>query len=261
MSGQRRHGLLDLVGVVPVALGHRQVALQHVDIEALEAGRDLDLAELVALALADREGDEEALAVGRQLGHRRDDAEVGVALREVELAQQLAVEIEAVGIVAVVRRQEAVPGALAGPDLAAQRAVAEMLVADEADALHARDVAFVDLEDEIDAALVELDDLGLDRGVVAAAAAIDRQDALDVGLHARAREDLARLGLHLVAQLVVLDLAVTLEGDAVDDRVLRHLHDQGRALHLDHDVGEKSGARTAPSASGRPRRDRRAALP
>ena len=83
--------------------------------------------------------------------------------------------------------------------------------------------------------------LGSTDGVVAAAAAIDGQDALDVGLHARAGEDLARLGLHLVAQLVVLDLAVTLEGDAIDDRVLGHLHDQGRALHVDHDVREQAG--------------------
>ena len=35
--GHRRHGLLDLVGVVPVALAHRQVALQRVGIEPLEA--------------------------------------------------------------------------------------------------------------------------------------------------------------------------------------------------------------------------------
>ena len=35
---QRRHRLLDLVGVVPVALRHGQVALQHVDIEALRSG-------------------------------------------------------------------------------------------------------------------------------------------------------------------------------------------------------------------------------
>ena len=35
--GQRRHRLLDLVGVVPVALAHREVALQRIDIEPLEA--------------------------------------------------------------------------------------------------------------------------------------------------------------------------------------------------------------------------------
>ena len=116
-----------------------------------------------------------------------------------------------------------------------------MLVAHEADALHARDVAFVDLEDEVDTALLELDDLGIDRCIVAAAAAIDGQDAFDVGLHPRARKDLARFRLHFVAQLVVLDLAVTLEGDAVDDRILGDLHDQGRALHVDHDVCEKAG--------------------
>src|SRR5260221_10718587 len=167
--GQRRHGLLDLVGVVPFALSHRQVALQHIDIQPLETRRHLDLAELVAIALADREGDEEPFAVRRQLGHRRHHAEVGIALGQVVLAQQLAIEIEAVGIVAVVRRQEAIPDAFAGADLAAQRAVAEMLVADETDALNAGYVAFVDLEDQVDAALLELDDPRLDRAVLPAA--------------------------------------------------------------------------------------------
>src|SRR5580704_14927802 len=238
---QCRNGFFDRAGVVPVAFGHREIALQDVDIESLEARGDLDLAELVSFALVDGEGDEKSLPVGRQLGDRRHDAEIGVALREVELAQQLAIEVEAVGVVAVVRRQEAVPGAFARADLAAQRAVAEMLVADEADALNARDVAFADLEDEVYTTLVELDDLGVDRRVVAAAAAIDGQDTFDVGLHARARENLARLRLHFVAQLVVFDLAVTLEGDAVDDRVLGDFHDQGRPLHVDHDICKKSG--------------------
>ena len=239
---ERRHRLLDRVGVEPLARRDGQVALQHVDIETLEARRHLDLAELVARAFAYRDCDEEAFTIGRQLGHRRYHAEVGIALRQVELAQQFAVEIEAVRIVAVVRRQEAVPGAFHRADLAAQRAVAEGLVADETDALHAGHVAFVDLEDEIDTALLQLDDLGFDGGVVAAAAAIDGEDALDVGLDARPGEDLARFGLHFVAQLIVLDLLVTLEGDAVDDRVFRDLHDQGRALHVDRDIGEQAGA-------------------
>ena len=122
--GHRGHRLLDLVGVVPVALVHRQVALERVDIEPLEARRHLDLAELVALALVDRESDEEAVAVGRQLGHRRDHAEVGITLGQVEFAQQLAVEVEPIRIEAIVGRQEAPPRALGGADLAAQRAVA-----------------------------------------------------------------------------------------------------------------------------------------
>src|SRR6185312_16649777 len=127
------------------------------------------------------------------------------------------VEIQAVGVEAVVGRQEAPPRALGRADLAAQRAVAEMLVADEADALDAGDVALVDLEHQIDAALLQPDDLGLDGRVVAAAAAIDAEQALDVGLHAGPGEDLARLGLHLVAQLVVVDLAIALERNAIED--------------------------------------------
>ena len=70
----------------------------------LSAGRGassstLTVAELVAVALLDGEGDEEALAVGREFGHRREDAEVGIAFRQIEAAQQLAVEREAVRIV------------------------------------------------------------------------------------------------------------------------------------------------------------------
>ena len=103
--------------------------------------------------------------------------------------------------------------------------------------------------------------LGSTDGVVATAAAIDGQDALDVGLHARARVDLARLRLHFVAQLVVVDLAVSLEGDAIDDRILRDLHDQGRALHLDHDVGEQAGReQRLQRAIGRGRVERLAVL-
>ena len=40
-------------------------------------------------------------------------------------------------------------------------------------------------------------------------------------------------------------MLVTLEGDAIDDRVLGDLHDQRRALHVDHDVGEKAGREQA----------------
>ena len=50
----------------------------------------------------------------------------------------------------------------------------------------------VDLEHDVDAVLVELDDLRLDAGGVAALAAIELDDPGDVGAGARAGEDLAR---------------------------------------------------------------------
>ena len=49
-----------------------------------------------------------------------------------------------------------------------------------------------DLEDDVDAVLVELDDLGLDRGGEAALAAIELDDPGDVGAGLGAGEDLPR---------------------------------------------------------------------
>ena len=61
--------------------------------------------------------------------------------------------------------------------------IAEHLVADEVDAANLGDVALIDLEDQIDAVLIQRDDLGLDRRREAAASAVDIEDALGVGLH------------------------------------------------------------------------------
>jgi hypothetical protein len=49
--------------------------------------------------------------------------------------------------------------------------------------------------------------------------AVDFHDALGVGLHHRARQGSARLRLDFRRELLVLDLLVALESDAVDDRV------------------------------------------
>src|SRR3546814_7241767 len=86
--------------------------------------------------------------------------------------------------------------------------------------------SLVELEGEVDAVLLELDDLRLDGRREAAGAAVDFQDALGVALHLGAREDHARAQLDLLRQGVVVDAIVALEGDAVDDRVFRQI---GRA--------------------------------
>ena len=103
----------------------------------------VDLAEVIARAFVHREGDVEILAVGRQLRHRADHLEIGIAVIGVEAAQLLAVEGQPVGIVIVVAGEEFPPGAFLGGDLALQRVVVEDLVADEIDARDAGGGAFM----------------------------------------------------------------------------------------------------------------------
>ncbi len=69
-------------------------------VEVAELALDLDVAELVALAFLDHVGDDEVALVRGQLGDRGDHAEIGIAVGQVELAQLLLVEGQAIGIVA-----------------------------------------------------------------------------------------------------------------------------------------------------------------
>jgi hypothetical protein len=105
-----------------------------------------------------------------------------------------------------------------------------LVVADEADAAHPGRRPFVDLEDDVDAILLERDDLGFDGGGEAAVAPVEIKDALDVALHLGARIDDARLQLHFLLQRIVAELVIALEGDAVDDRILDDPDDERVAL-------------------------------
>src|SRR5262249_17475657 len=58
--------------------------------------------------------------------------------------------------------------------------------------------------------------------VIAAGMAVDFHNTLGIGLHHRARERAARLGLHFGRKLLVLDLLVALEGNAIDHGILDH---------------------------------------
>ena len=64
----------------------------------------VDLAEPVAPAFLDGEGNDECLLIRRQLGDGGGNAKIGITLRQIEPAQQLAIEGQAVGIVAVLGR-------------------------------------------------------------------------------------------------------------------------------------------------------------
>ena len=60
-------GLIDLVGVIPIALPcGSDIAAQGFAVEAFDLAVDGDLAEFIAWAFFDREGDEEIVAVRGQ---------------------------------------------------------------------------------------------------------------------------------------------------------------------------------------------------
>jgi hypothetical protein len=96
-------------------------------------------------------------------------------------------------------------------------------------------------EDEVDAVVRQLDDFRRDGDVETAAALIDFDDALHVGLHGRLRQSAARLRLHFNLELVVLGLLVAFEGDAVQHRIFNHSDDDTATGIVDANVGKKAG--------------------
>src|SRR5579859_6104519 len=70
---------------------------------------------------------------------------------------------------------------------------------------------------------------------------VDFNDALGVRLHQRTGERAARLRLDFGRELLVLDLLVPLEGDAIDDRILDHGDYDSAARTADLHVLEQAG--------------------
>ena len=98
-----------------------------------------------------------------------------------------------------------------------------------------------DLEHQIDAVVRQIDDLRIDLDVEAAAAVIDFDDPLHVGLHGRPRQRPARLRLDFGFELLVLGFLIAFEGDAIDHRIFDHGDDQVTAGVTDLHVFEQAG--------------------
>src|SRR5262249_60398979 len=92
-------------------------------------------------------------------------------------------------------------------------------IADEVDRPDAGFYALGDFEDEVDAVAGELDDFGVNADVEAAAAAVELDDARSVSLPDGTGERAALLRLDFGLKLVVLNLLVTLDADAMDVRI------------------------------------------
>ena len=165
--------ILDQLGIEPVARLDADQRLELFRGQIAKRAFGTDRAEFVARAFLDHIGDDEVAAIGRQLGQRRNDAEIGITLGEIESAQLLLVRGEAIRIVAVIglEHPEQAAGFL-GVHFLAQPAIAILVIADDVDCADLRGRALVDLKHQIDAVLIELDDLRFDRRCETAAALV-----------------------------------------------------------------------------------------
>ena len=242
-EGQRLGCLFDLLRVEPLSALDQDIGSKQPGVERRQRALDIDCAEAITLPLIDGEGNEEAATAGIEIGGGRDDADVGVAVLHVELPQQLAIETEAVLIVDIVALEKAQDVRLRRRNDVAELRIAEGGVADKIDGPHLGGGPFRDLEHHVDAVGIEVDDLGIDLCAVEALAPVDVEDALNVGLHARAGIDGARLELHLRGEGFVVDLPVAFKGDVAHDRVFDDDNDDGAPLPPDTNVLEQAGGK------------------
>ena len=239
--GQAVDRIFDQLGVVPVAGLHRQASRHRLAVEVADLALHLHVAELVALSFLHHVSDDEVLLVRRQLGHGGNHAEIGIALRQVELPQLLLVVSHAIGIVAGAAAEYLGEAGLLRQHLALELAVGELLVADDVDRADLRLRPFGDLEHDIDAVLAELHHLRLDGRGEAALALVQLDDPGDVGADLGTGEYLPRGELDLLGDLVVLDALVAFEDDTVDHRIFGHRDDHVAVVVLDPRVGEQLG--------------------
>ena len=151
------------------------------------------------------------------------------------------VAFDAVGVVAVVVEEKAQEIRRARLDHARELVLRHGFVADEADFPDRELVAFLDLEDEIDAIARGIDRLRLDPHVEIAALAVKRDDVLDIVVDDGARQRPAVFRLQRLLEVFVLDLLVALEDEPRNGRIFDDRHQDAIAGLRNFHVLEKPG--------------------
>src|SRR5262249_35212546 len=121
------------VGVVDAARLGAQLGAQGFRRNLWDIRANIDRAEVILFAFLDGEGDDEPLLGGVVFSGGRNDADVDIAVFEVVAAQQVTVHLDPVGIIDVVRLQEAQKIRLAGLDDVLEASIGKRPVADEND--------------------------------------------------------------------------------------------------------------------------------
>ncbi len=156
----------------------------------------------------------------------------------IELPQRIFVGAQLVLIVNVLAGQEGKRAGFLGQDHRLQTTIAIGLVTDEIDVGDLRAITFVDDEGEVHAPLPHRNDLRRDLDVATTNGRVGFAQTLDVGVDELLVVWSKRLRLNDSRQLVVLDLAVAVEDDLVDELVFADRHDKRASGNRDADVGE-----------------------
>ena len=160
---------------------HRQKRLDRCGGKIADVAFDFDVTKFVAVTFFDDISDDEIALVGRQFGHCRHNAEIGIAIGQIKLPQLALVIGKTIRIIAVVRRKEAIKTRPLGNHLATQPTIAEHFITDDVDLADLRLRSLADFVDNIDTVLVEHHHLGLDRRSEPTLAAIQLDDAGNIG--------------------------------------------------------------------------------
>ena len=127
-----------------------------------------------------------------------------------------------------------------GNNLAAQATVREVFIANKVDGANASHRPFTHDENQIDPVLIKWFVLRFNRRREPSGLAIEFKNALHIRLHAGRGKDTAWRGLDFFAQFIIIQGAIALEQNAVDDRILDHTHDQIGARLVKARIGKKA---------------------
>ena len=202
---------------------------------------NLDVTKFVPVTFFHHIGDDEVLLIRRQFGDRRNNAEIGIALRQVKLAKLLLVKCQTIGIIAGAGAEKAIETGLLRHHFAAQLAIGELFVADNVDLLNLRLGPFGNLENNVYAVLVELNQFRLNDRRKAPLTLVKFNDARDIGAHFGSRINLARRKFDFGFNFVILDTLVAFKNDAVHHRVFAHLNYNRAGVIANRDICEQFG--------------------
>ena len=235
-----RDGVVHVLGGIDLAAADTGERGEFGGVHTGQIGGGGDFTETELLALADVEGDEEGVALARKFRGHREHLEIDIAARLVEIAQDPAVEGDAILDEGIGPDEEAQRPGLLGFQHPAQAGIRKRAVADEGDALHLHHPALVDLEDHVHPVARALDQPRPDGGRHPALLAVGLDKRVGVALDLGGVEHPARLGGDDLERLLVGQPRVALDRDAVDGGIFHHRDHQPRPARGKGDLLEQA---------------------